>query len=228
MQLDIGYRFDDVNYSSTDLYDLQSHIGQAESAYRMTDKTDALLTFCGGIQDNGVISDPAESYTARVGMKTRGTDKLIFKGGVGVQQFNRAVADDVTDFNYDVAASLAMTDKLVLQAGGRNGMLLSSLYAVNGSEYDSIWAGVLYTVVPTIVLSGNVAFRRDDYLDPVPTDSGTTERIDEGTAFRLRATYQTPAKFLRLYSQASYETVESTAVPNYDDTRLDLGATLQY
>jgi hypothetical protein len=44
----------------------------------------------------------------------------------------------------------------------------------------------------------------------------------------LRATYQTPAKFLRLYSQASYETVESTAVPNYDDTRLDLGATLQY
>lgn len=228
MQLDVGYRYDEVNYDSADLYELQSHIGQAEAAYRMTDKTDALLTFQGGIQNNDVISDPAGYYTGRVGLKTRGTDKLTFKGGVGAQQFDRTGATDVTAFNYDLSAVFAVTDKIVLQAGGRNGTLLSSLYAENASQYDSVWGGIAYACSPAFVLSGNVAYRRDDYLDPVNTGSGMQSRVDDGTAFRLRADYYTPAKFMRLYSQVSYENMTSTAVSDYDETRVDLGVNFQY
>jgi hypothetical protein len=228
LQMDIGYRFDDVNYDSAEFFDLNSHIGQAEAAYRLTEKTASILTVRGGIQDNGEVSDPANYYTARVGMKTRGTDKLSFKGGVGVQQFDRTDADDVTAFNYDLTASLAVTDKIVVQAGGRNGTLLSSLYAVNGAEYDSVWAGAFYTLSPTILLLGDVAYRRDDYLDAVPTATGLADRVDDGIAYRVRADYQTPAKFLRLYSQLTYQTVDSTVVTDYEETRVDLGMNLRY
>ena len=228
MQLDVGYRYDEVSYSDPGLLELQNHMGQAETAYRMTDKTDALLTLKAGMQDNGEIRDPAGYYAGRAGMKTRGTDKLTFKGGVGAQQFDRSSADDVTAFNYDVSATLAVSDKIALQAGGRNGILLSSLYADNGSRYDSVWGGISYACSSAIVMSGNIAYRRDDYLDPVSTVDGMKSRVDDGTAVRMRVDYQTPAKFMSLYSQMSYEMVSSQAVPDYDETRVDVGVNFQY
>jgi hypothetical protein len=228
MVLDVGYRFDDVNYSDPTIYDIQNHIGQAEGAYRLTEKTDSLVTMQAGMQDNGVISDPANYYIGRVGLKTRGTDKVIFKGGVGVQLYERPSADDITSFNYDLSASWIATEKITLQAGGRNGTVLSSLYTDNGSEYNTVWAGASYRVIPTIILSANASYRQDDYLDPVAVQGGTKDRTDKGTGVGARVDYLTPAKFLKLYTEAQYQNVESTISPTYDETRIMLGMKLQY
>jgi len=228
MVLDVGYRFDDVNYDDPTIFDIQNHIGQAEGAYRLTDKTDSLLTLQGGMQDNGVISDPASYYIGRVGMKTRGTDKVMFKGGVGVQFYERPSADDITSFNYDLSASWIATDKITFQAGGRNGTVLSSLYADNGSAYNTVWAGAFYEFLPTIILSGNASFRQDDYLDPVAVSGGTKDRTDKGTGLGVRVDYMTPAKFMKIYTEAQYANVESTVSPTYDETRIILGVNLQY
>ncbi|MEI8140775.1 MAG: outer membrane beta-barrel protein [bacterium] len=228
MVLDVGYRFDDVNYSDPTIYDIQNHIGQAEGAYRLTEKTDSLVTMQAGMQDNGVISDPANYYIGRVGLKTRGTDKVIFKGGVGVQLYERPIADDITSFSYDLSASWVATEKITLQAGGRNGTVLSSLYTDNGSEYNTVWAGASYRVIPTIILSANASYRQDDYLDPVAVQGGTKDRTDKGSGLGARVDYLTPAKFLRLYTEAQYQNVESTISPTYDETRIMLGMKLQY
>ena len=227
LQLDIGYRFDDINYDDPTLLDIQNNIGQAEGAYRLTDKTDALLTLLGGIQDNGA-SDPANYYISRVGLKTRGTDKVIFKGGVGVQFYERPSADDITSFNYDLSASWIATDKITFQAGGRNGTVLSSLYADNGSAYNTVWAGASYKIIPTIVLSGNASFRQDAYLDPVSFEGGTKDRTDKGSGIGGRVDYLTPAKFLKLFTEVQYSNVKSSISPTYDETRVALGLNLQY
>ena len=227
LQLDIGYRFDDINYDDPTLLDIQNNIGQAEGAYRLTDKTDALLTLLGGIQDNGA-SDPANYYISRVGLKTRGTDKVIFKGGVGVQVYERPKADDISSFSYDLSASWIATDKIMLQAGGRNGTVLSSLYADNASEYNIIWAGASYAFIPTVVLSGNVSFRRDDYIDPVTVSGATQNRVDDGTGVRARLDYLTPAKFMRVYTEAAYQSTDSSISEKSDETRISLGVNLQY
>lgn len=228
MTLDIGYRFDDLNYEDPAVFDINNHIGQAEGSFRLTDKTDSLVTLLGGMQDNGVISDPANYYIGRVGLKTRGTDKVVFKGGAGVQLYERPGADDVTSFNYDLSAFWIATDKITVQAGGRNGTVLSSLYADNGSAYDSVWAGVSYRFIPTILLSANASYRQDDYLDPVVVSGETKDRTDKGSGLGARVDYMTPAKFLKLYAEIQYQNVESTVAPTYDETRIMLGMKLQY
>jgi hypothetical protein len=228
LTLDVGYRFDDVNYSDPTLFDIQNHIVQAEGAFRLTDKTDSLVTLQGGIQDNGVISDPASYYIGRAGFKTRGTDKIIYKGGMGVQLYNRPNADDITSFNYDLSASWIATDKITFQAGGRNGTVLSSLYTDNGSEYNTLWAGASCRIISTIVLSGNATYRQDDYFDPVAVSGGTQDRTDSGKGVEARVDYITPAKFMRIYTEIDYSSVESTISSTYDVTRFMVGVNLQY
>ena len=228
MTLDVGYRFDDVNYADPTIFDIQNHIGQGEGSFRLTDKTDSFFTLLGGIQDNGVISDPANYYVSRLGLKTRGTDKVIFKGGMGAQLYERPGREDLTTFSYDLSASWIATDKIAFQAGGRNGTVLSSLYADNGSDYNTVWAGASYRLIPTIVLSGNASYRQDDYLDPVKVPGGTKDRTDKGAGLGARVDYMTPAKFMKLYAETQYQNVESTLSPTYDETRVMVGVNLQY
>jgi hypothetical protein len=228
MTLDVGYRFDDVNYENPAIFDILNHIGQAEGSFHLTDKTDSFVTLLGGLQDNGVISDPASYYTGRVGLKTRGTDKVVFKGGVGIQLYERPNAEDVTSINYDLSAAWIATDKITFQAGGRNGTVLSSLYAENGSAYNTVWAGAFYKFIPTILLSANASYRQDDYLDPVSVSGGSKDRTDKGSGVGARVDYMTPAKFLKLYAETQYQNVESTVSPTYDETRIMLGMKLQY
>jgi len=228
-ELDLGYRYDAISYDTASLADLSSHAGQFEAAYGVTDKSAALVTLVGGVQENSVMDDSADFYRARLGMKTRGTDKVYFKAGAGVQQYNRpGDLGDKTTFNFDAAATWRTTDKIALQAGGRNGTQMSSLYADNGTEYSVVWASALYRMIPTVILSLNGAYRVDDYLDAVSGPNNTlVDRTDKGTAVRARADYLTPASFMRVYTEATYETVDSN-VSSFDDTRVTVGVNLQY
>ena len=228
VQMDAGYRYDEVNYEDPLLYDIESHMGQIETAYRMTKKTDAVLLVRGGVQSNVGLNDHTDSYSAQAGLKTHGTDKLSFNSGVGVQQFNRPAANDITAFNYELTASLATSEKTGVFVGCRNGILLSSVYVNNATRYDSVWGGAYWSVNRNTMLSTRAIFRRDDYVDPVPSSVGLVDRVDDGTAFRVRADYQTPAQFLRLFGQADYEVITSTATTDYNDTRIEVGAEIQY
>lgn len=230
IELDLGYRYDAVSYDTDSLADLSSHAGQFEAAYGITDKSAALVTLIGGLQESDVLEDSADYYRARVGVKTRGTDKVYVKVGAGVQQYNRPndVGDDKTSLSFDGTANWLATEKIALQAGGRNGTQMSSLYVDNGTEYSVFWAGASYRMMPTVILSMNGAYRIDDYLDAIPAPNNTLiDRTDKGASVHARADYLTPASFMRLYTEASYEKVSSNVSP-YDDTRVTVGLSLQY
>lgn len=227
LELDVGYRFDDINYDQASLYDVRNHVGQVETAHQLTDKTAGLLTVKGAIQENVSLDNQAEYYAARLGMKTKGTDKLTFKGGAGLQYYDQADGNGEAAFNFDLITSWAVTEKVAFQAGGRNGSQMSSLYADNGTDYQIYWIGSTYRVTPAISTTLSGAYRVDDYMNPVTDNNQSVNRSDKGLAGRLRADYQAPAKFLKIYTEASYEDMNSN-IEDYSDTRIALGAILAY
>jgi hypothetical protein len=227
LEVDAGYRFDDINYDQTSLYDLRNHVGQIEAAYQLTDKTAGLLTVKGALQENLSLDNQAEYYAARLGLKTKGTDKVVFKGGGGAQYYDQANGDDRTAFNFDLTSSWAVTEKIILMAGGRNGSQMSSLYADNGVDYRILWLAGTYRVTPAVNITLSGAYRVDDYMEPVTDENRIVDRQDKGAAGRLRIDYQAPAKFLKVYTEATYEDMSSN-IEDYSDTRIALGAILTY
>jgi hypothetical protein len=227
-ELDLGYRFDSLNYDDASFYDLISHYVQAETAYRMTDKTAGTLTLKYGLQKNDSLDQTADYSAARLGLKTRGTDKLTFKAGGGVQNFEYGQDNSKkTSFNFDGTALWAATEKVVFQAGGRNGMQLSSFYADNGSEFSILWGGIAWRMASSVTLSAAVSYREDDYLVPVQAGGVVVDRLDKGLGTRLRAEYHTPAEGMKLYAEVLQEKVDSN-VSDYDKTRAGVGVVLAY
>lgn len=227
LEMDVGYRFDDVNYDQASLFDLRNHVGQMEAARQLTDKTAGLLTLKGAVQENISLDNQAEYYAARLGLKTKGTDKVTFKGGAGLQSYDRVEGESETTFNFDLISVWAATDKTIIQAGGRNGAQISSLYDSNSTDFQIYWVGGTYLVTPYISTTLSGAYRVDNYINPVTDNNRTIDREDKGLGMRLRADYQAPAKFLKIYSEVSHEIMNSN-VEDYNDTRVALGAILSY
>jgi len=227
-EIDVGYRFDSVDYNDSGLLKLTSHSATLEVANELTDKTAALVAVRGGIQDSDAIDDSADLYAASLGFRISGTDKLNLRATGGFQQYNRPDSDESIDsFVYNVLATLATTDKVTMNAGARNGTQLSSLFAGNGTEYMIFWLGAALQASSAVRLSVNAAYREDEYLDPILVGDALVDRTDKGTGVRLRADYQAPSDYLSLYSQVLFETVESNAA-DYDQTLISIGMRLQY
>ncbi len=226
-EIDASYRFDSVDYRERGLLTLRTHTAQIEGATKVTDKTSALLILKGGLQDSESVDDDADFYSASLGVKTQGSDKLQLRASGGFQQYNRPNGDDIDSFVYNLQALLALTEKLSLRVGARNGTQLSSLFAGNATEFDVVWAGAFLRVTDTVMLSANVAYREDEYLDPVVVGTNLVDRKDKATALRVRGDYRTPAELLSLYAEATYETVDSN-VREYDQTQVALGFNLQF
>jgi hypothetical protein len=224
-ELDVSYRFDAVDYQVEDLLNLRTQTAMIEGASKMTDKSSGLLILKGGIQDIEVTGVDADFFSASLGAKTQGTDKLELKASAGFQQYNRP-DDTINSLVYSLESTFALTDKVSLQLGGRNGTQLSTVLLGNGTEYQSAWIGGSFRATDVLKLSANLAYREDEYLDPVTVDNGLVERTDKGTAIRIRADYQTPAEILRLYAETSFETVDSN-VSESDTTRVMLGLRME-
>jgi len=227
LELDAAYRFDDINYDQVSLYDLRDHVGQIEAAHQLTDKTAGFLTINGAIQENLSLDNQAESYATRLGLKTKGTDKITFKGGAGLQYYDQVNGDGRTTLSFDLTSYWAVTDKIGLSLGGRNGSQMSSLYVDNSVDYQDYWFGGSYKVTPAFKTTLSVGYRVDDYIDPITYNNHLINRRDKGLGGSLRADYQAPAKFLKLYAEVLQNSVNSN-VSGYDDTRLTLGAILSY
>ncbi|MCU0856918.1 MAG: hypothetical protein MUC65_00750 [Pontiellaceae bacterium] len=77
MDLETGYRFDDVSYIDPGLWDIATHMVQIETSRKLTDKTDGLLTVKGGMQDHEALDDPAYYYATHLGLRIKSTEKVF-------------------------------------------------------------------------------------------------------------------------------------------------------
>jgi hypothetical protein len=93
-------------------------------------------------------------------------------------------------------------------------------------DFSILRLGIASQTTPSLGFSASGVYRIDDYADPVPFDGATVHRKDDGLALTVRADYLLPpSRKLRLFAEATSETVEST-IRDYSVARVSVGAQL--
>ena len=222
-----GYLYDQTDYASTNLLDLTSHNAQLEALYKFRDKTAGLATLLGGVQESDQVDGEATYVAARLGLQTRQTDRLLLKAGAGEQHYERPDGGGTENrFHFDGQAIWTATDKTQVQLEGRNGIQLSSVSRGNVVDFSVVRLGIAQRVNSSLTLTASGTYRRDDYQDPVSDGDQLVDRQDNGLAFAFRADYLIPSKYLRLFAETAYETVDST-VRDYDVARATVGVAFE-
>lgn len=228
----LGYRYASSVYDEPGFFDLQGHVGQADLAYNMTDKTAAFVTLRHGQQHQETTPGWSKLSTLRFGVQNRGTEKISCKIGAGIERYERPpdTGDERSDaFNFDASADWYVTEKVTLRCGGYNGTQMSSFYRGNGLTFISGWAGAGYRWRPSTTFSIRGVYRVDDYLDQVPYQNGTIDRKDRRVEAHARADYAMPSNLLKLFLDVSHDHVDSNDEPvDYTDTRVTIGADIRF
>jgi hypothetical protein len=245
LNLALAYRYAGVQYENEtherlapkDLgvpqgLDLDGHIVELDASLGLTDKTDGFLTLRQGWQFQEDTPGHAKLSTVRVGLSTKGTDKLTYAVGVGLERYqrpNESAKDAQVYFSFNASADWFITEKLTFRCGGFNGSQFSSFYLGNGMEYISGWAGLGYRWKPSVTFSARGVYRQDEYLDPVTHLGETKDRVDDRVEAHARVDYLAPGGFLRLYLEGSYDQVDSNFdFADYVDQRVMLGVIIRY
>lgn len=245
LELGLSYRYSGVNYDdnppppdeSQELVvppglNLDEHVVQFDGALGLTDKTDAILKLKQGLQYQEGTDGSADYTTARIGLKTQGSDKLVYNVEAGVQRFARP--PDIDDeghvsFNFSGSVDWFVTEKLTFRCGAYNGTQFSAFYLGNALDYVSGWAGMGYRWNPNTTFSVRAVYREDDYIDPVMFENQSRDRYDKRVEGHARIDYLMPISVLRLYVEATYDEVDSNLEHlDYTDERLMVGAILRY
>ena len=231
VDLDVGYRYDDVKYDDASLAHISGNSVSAESGVKVTDKTAGTLTAIYGVQKTAGAADENTSIAIRAGAKTLGTEKVTFKAGIGVLVYDRAIggnSDSENIASYDLQANWKATDKLGITLGGANGIQSSSVYVNNPAEFNMLWLSGSFAATPAAVVSAGVTYRQDSYLDQVEIAGVMTDRTDDGISGNVRVDVKPRGlKFVNLFGEALYQSVNSD-VSDFDDTRIAIGANVHY
>lgn len=240
---DFSVAYGSIEYDTELLFDWEDTKLQAEFDYKLTEKSSALLTGQYGQQESDAISNEPDYYNIRGGLLSRTTDKLTFKGGVGVGRYDRfrksdearaidgddeADEDDdgVIDYvSFDVAGDWDLSQRTKLQVIGRNAVQPAAQYNDNSKVVTVASVGLSHRLFERFRIAGTVSYRNDDYEDPVEID--TDEFIDQEDTIwggQLRLDYERPDGYLNIYAEAKYEDRDTT-IPgeDYDQLRLTIG-----
>lgn len=223
LSADLGYRYNQTDFDSPDLFDIDSHAVQVDLGRKMTDKMSAIMTGLGGLQESESVDDAAEYSIVRIGLRMKGSDKLNYKAGVGHQHLDRPEEQEAeSGFHYDATANWEITDKSTLLVEGRNGMQISSIHRANVVDFSVLRLALQFQVRPSVLVTAGGVYRIDDYADPVLHLGEMVDREDKGASVHLRSDFLMPRNNLRFFAECSYEDVDST-IRDYQITRFSLG-----
>ena len=245
---DYSVAYGSIEYDTEFLYDWNDIKGQAEFDYRVTDKTALLLTGQYGQQESDSLENKPDYYVLRGGFLNRATDKLTFKGGVGVGRYDRFSkkpgvdgADDVEEgvrenageaidyVSFDIAGDWDLSQRTKLQLIGRNAVQPAAQYTDNVKLVTVASLGLSHRMRDKFRLAGTLSYRNDEYEDPVEIDTDVfIDQEDTIWGAQVRLDYDPPNGHLNVYLEARYEDRDTT-IPNedYDQLRLTIGVKLK-
>ena len=229
-EVELGGSHAAVNFDNESLYDWDETQGELNLGYRVTDKTTLTGVGAYGMQSSDNDMDDPEYYKARAGVRYKPTVKTSVNVGAGFEQYNTdTVGAGNTDleesaFNYDVAATWAVTEKIDLQAFGRNELLPTTIYVNNTMEVNQGSIGLVYDISPRFDTTLGASYRRDDFTAPVNGVDGKEEL--KGLQWRL--VYTNTRKYLKIEGRVRYEEFESNVMEDYDQLRATLALNLTY
>jgi hypothetical protein len=226
----LAYAYAMADYDLDFLFDSSEHVALAEGGYRITDKTVAILNLQYGMADSDAFSDNTDFAAVRAGFRSRGTDKVQYKGGVGWQTYMRpdGAGDDVNGVSVNVIGQWQATDKVMVFAGARNDLVASSLYRNNVRETSSVWIGLNCKPITSIETVINGGYSREEHEDPVDVGGGEMKaRKDDSASVSARITYTAPVQFVSVFAEATYAMVDSN-ISDYNEVRTGAGVTVRY
>ena len=228
----LTYRYSSVGYDDSNLLDLDAHLLQAETAYLISEKSVLYADLGYSRQEQNQGGGSADLALGHLGARTRHSEKLVGKFGLGFQYYDRSTtagAKNEQGLSVDTSFDWLASEKVTLHGGLNNGHQLSSFYENNGLAYVNTWAGLTYRWTEQIQLWLRGLYRRDSYIDDVASGDLLREREDERYEMSARLNYRANSTRWEAYVQASHEIVESTLPEyEYDDTRLTLGTQVAY
>ncbi len=232
-----GYSYSSVDYDDSDLYDWHENRGRLELQREVTDKSSGVLSGEYSQQDSDGLPDSTSYYVVQGGWLYRATAKTSAKIGLGLESFDYPKKSEYGEsldkdiFSWDVAASWQATEKINVQASGRNDIQPATQYKANVKEVSLGSVGVSYDITPTWIFSLAGSYRRDDYIGKVQVGDELLSKRRNIAGARARIDYRPRAKWYEVYLEASYEKARDNLeddYPDYNQFRATLGLALRY
>lgn len=243
----LSYHFTDLDYNEARFNDRTSHLFTGELSYRLTDKTSPYGRIGLGLDDDEGLDGYGEKPFYLLGVRYQATDKLnvniaagyerytrtplVLSPNIDEQRFDRVAGDELTNSNLKFTADIryTATPKTSFSLRARNEY--GSVASPGSSSREEIAVSLAMNHQTTRQLSQrlSVAWRQDDYLQPIPARGEEFDELKETLWFQYRADYQTVRPWLSLFAHLSYED-GSSKIPgdSYTETQITIGARARY
>jgi len=232
VEADLIGSYNDTDYVTDELFDLTESTLHGELAYWITDKSATFIVGEYTLQETDAFSGDPESIIARLGWKTRFTQKTIFKGSAGVEFYDddsKVEGHDSTDTmpSFDLGWIWMPTAKLSFNTTGASNVEPSAYEAGNRRRIVVLRTAANYQFTPAFVGWTGISYRQDDY-ELTDAESDVSKKTD-ALGGRLGVEFAPPQKWYSLYATLSYEDSESTIdTETYDQFRATVGGKLIY
>jgi len=178
LQGDVAYGYRSTEYESSRAYDWDENLASIELAHDLTDRTAARITGTIGTLSSDANTQDADFTTIHVGLKTRRTQKLVGRVGVGYRDHD--IGDDnISGFSFRAAASWQATPDVRIQVTADNAVEPASQ---NTGNYTVITRGstsLKWQMSETVTASLTGMYRGDDYEYDVPSAAGDVKKESE-------------------------------------------------
>lgn len=238
--LNVSGNYSLLSYDDDDLYDWTRYGGGLTGSYKMTDKTDALLSTTFDINESDGSDGTAESLRLMAGMASRATEKTSYRAAAGVEHYGGFDGEDSElGLTYNLGASWRGTERLTLTLFGDSRYTPAEDVENNSMLRSTLGVGAVYRLFTRWELVLNGLYRREDYNNPVQVtsevdildaegDPDGESRTDNQLSAQTRVVYGLN-NYASLFAGFVYSHLFSTVEEfDYDRWRADIGASLRY
>lgn len=228
LETQFGASYGAADFKDPKIYDFNEEAADLNLGYKSSDKmTETLFLSYGGINSDNGLTDMAY-WKARLGTRIRTSYKTSLSAGAGYQKMDSTLSTgeplQQDSFNYDVAASWAVSDKTTIQAYGRNEILPTMAYTDNTQTINQFSLGAIQALSTSWFTSAGVSYRRDNFARAIDSVQGWEEQ----RGYQWRLEYENPRRILKAFAKVSYEQYRSNIQDAYNQLRGTLGVSLTY
>lgn len=222
----LGGRGQSTAYDSPRYFDWDQSAGVVQLGHKISDKTAIVATGIGGVQSSDALDEDTDFYQTRIGFRNKQTAKLSGEAGIGYQNYATG-NEDIDGVHFYVGAQWRLSEKVSLRISGQNSVEPGSLNteANNSKEVTQAALAARWAMTDEVSTTLKSRFRRNDFNAPVDGVAKEDDTVDVS----LRVDYAPPAKFIKLYAEATNRDKDSTIDSNdFSQVMAKAGIQLQY
>ena len=227
--VDVAYAFQSHDYADPFLYDWNQNRVKGSAGYAMTDKSAGFLSASVGVQKSDGNDHSGTSYNSILGVRTRSTDKIVASAGLGVLGLE-SPEDDIATLSYEASVAWKALEKMTVTAGADKLIQPAVISRNNYLIADVMSAGITYAILDSLQMKLLGEYEHHELSMPyAAADGSEIKKKEDIVAGTVRAEYQCPAKFLKVFAEyrAADQNSSETGL-DYSDQKVSAGLQLQY